>query len=85
MEENIKKEVQKLSNGKCIICHKETKNCCILDKNKPVEKENLILLCSLCADKFIGNSDLIKQLKQRRNYWYRQVKEAIKKREMQMR
>ncbi len=79
MQEKIEEEIKQLSNGKCVICHKSTSKCWILDENKPIEKENLIMLCTKCADHYIGNLELSKQLKQKREYWYKQVKEAVTK------
>ena len=79
MHEELEKEMQELSNGKCIICRKTTRNCYVLDKNKPIEKENLITLCIGCSNQYIGNFELISQLKQKRDYWYKQVEEAIQK------
>lgn len=79
MMENIEREVQELSNGKCVICHKISNKCYVLDENKTIEKENLIVLCTKCANQYIGNLELVNQLKQKRDYWYRQIKEAIEK------
>lgn len=77
--DNIEDEIKQMSNGRCAICHNPGKSIYKLNPNNGNEIDNLILLCTNCACEYIGNLDLVNQLKQRRNFWYEQVKNAIEK------
>lgn len=77
MERKLEEEIKRKSNNRCIVCHNMEAKCHLLDNRKDEDEQNLILLCDMCARKYLGNPDLIKQLKQRRDYWYKQVEEAM--------
>lgn len=74
METNAKRK----ANNKCVICHKEVELCYAIDDEKGITEDNIVPLCHLCAQKYLGNADIAKQIKQMRNYWYEQVERAIK-------
>lgn len=76
MKEELENDIRVKSNNCCVICHNKQTECYLLDRNKEENTENLILLCDICANKYLGNPDLIKQLKQTRDFWYRQIEEA---------
>lgn len=73
----IEKIIKQKSNNRCIICHNKAEQIYALEE-KDLEEDNLILLCQFCAHKYLGNPDIIKQIKQMRDYWYEQVQRAIK-------
>ncbi len=75
--EEIEKKLKQKSNGKCAICHKEAEQCYALEDSRGLTEDNMILLCHFCAHKYLGNQDIVKQIRQMRDYWYEQVERAI--------
>lgn len=73
MEDKIELQIRNISNNRCDICHKQNADIYILDNSKKQDLDNLILLCDNCATTYIGNPDLIKQLKEIRNNWHKTV------------
>lgn len=79
IEKQVEEKLRIKSNNRCIMCHNEDPSVWILNENKEKTEDNLILLCTRCAHKYIGNLDILHQLKQKRDYWYEQVEEMSKK------
>lgn len=77
-EDKIENIVKQKSNYRCAMCHKETERCYILENEKGLTEDNMIALCYFCAQKYLGNPDIIKQIKQKRDYWYEQIEKSRK-------
>lgn len=75
--EEIEEKIKRKSNNKCIFCHRKMDQCYVLEEEKGITEDNMVPLCYLCAQEYLGNPDLIKQMKQMRNYWYEQVQRAV--------
>lgn len=76
--EEIEERVKQKANNKCVFCHKKSEQCYALEEEKGIIEDNIIPLCYACAQQYLGNPDIVKQMKQMRDYWYEQVQKAVK-------
>ena len=77
--EKIKKEVRKLSDGRCVICHEafvEIHHIIPQCENGEDTMENAVALCARCHDIFGDSPSKRKQLKELRDMWYEKVEVA---------
>ncbi|MCK4446418.1 MAG: HNH endonuclease [Candidatus Marinimicrobia bacterium] len=73
--EEIKLKIKKKSNFTCCWCQDirnkvEIHHIIPESKNGPDDEDNAAPLCSNCHTLYGSNTDLVKEIKQRRNYWY---------------
>jgi len=67
--EKLKKEVRNKSDGRWAICHKPN----VTTRGFIMVNENAVALCAYCHDIIGGNANKRKQLKELRDYWYKEV------------
>ncbi len=79
--ENIKSEAKTKAHYKCCVCNSfefiEVHHIIPQEEKGPDTLENAAPLCTRCHKMYGGNKDLIKWIKDKRDFWYKFCKEKL--------